>query len=224
MYKVDAQQAFWIKWNIKHIETLSHKELEILLAADGEFEVVGRLRESHTIELQQKLLANMGRIGTLTAIPATFEVEVTVYVPDLERKLIPVAVPVLGKSPGVCYVGRPGDHDKRLVLSEDACEAICDAIQDMDLTKIHANAHETVEYLRNTEDLLRALESGIALPSSNSTTWKDIPSPSGATKVVGNKVQARVLGLVGNAATFDVQKPLSGGEAAKAGIVLMVRL
>lgn len=224
VYKVDAEQAFWIKWDVKHIETLSHSELDILLVPDGEFEVTGRLRESHAIELQQKLLANMGRIGLPAAIPATFEVELSVYVPNLEKKLTQVDIPVLGRLPGVCYVGRPGDQDKRLILCEEACEAICDVMQSLDLNQIYENTRETIEYLRATEDLLRALESGIALPSSSSTAWKDIPSPSGATKTVGNKQQPRILGLVRNATGLDIQQPLGNGEACKGGIVLVVRI
>lgn len=224
VYRIDAEQTFWIKWDVKHIETLSHRELEALLAVDGEFEVVARLRESHAIELQQKLLANMGRIGLPAAMPATFEVALNVYVPNLEKKLAPISIPVLGVSPGVCYVGRPGDQEKRLVLNDDACEAICDAIQVLDLSQVHATAHEAIEYLRSTEELLRALVTGVTLPSMTSTGWKDIPSPTGATRTVGQHVQPRVLGLVGNAATMDIQKVLTNSEVGKAGVVLVVRL
>lgn len=223
VFNIEGQDAFWIKWDVKHIETLSHTELEELLGESGDFNVVARLRESHAMEIQQKLLANMGRIGLPAAAPATFEVNLSIYVPNKEQMLTTVNVPALEKLPGVCFVGRQGDAGKRLVLCEDACEAICDAIQEINLTQVHVKAHETIEYLRNTEELLMALENGIELPGSSSTALKEIPSPSGAEKLFNSKYYPRILGFVGNADKIKAtEKRLESKELYSAGIVLLV--
>ncbi|WP_163022973.1 MULTISPECIES: hypothetical protein [Pseudomonas] len=219
VYKFEGGQAFWIKWNLKHIETVSHQQLDVLLGADGEFEVSARLRESHAIELQQKLLADLGRIGMPAAMPATFSVDVSVYVPGLEKKPLILNVPALDDTSGVCYVGR--DKEMRLVLCEEVCEAICDAVQAIDLSTVHQNSHEALEYLRSTSELLLALEKGISLPGQASNAWKDIPSPTGATRELHRQIQPRVVGLIGNFGCVD--KSLSNPELNKAGILIVVR-
>jgi len=208
----------WIKWDLKHIETIAHRELEELLAADNGFEIVARMRESHALELQQKLLASLGRVGLIAVMPATFPVRVEVYLPDLESKLRRLDVPVLEEFGGVCYVGRPGPGDMRLVLSEEACEAICDIIGSYDLSLVHRRAHEAVNHIRGSSDLLEVLERGVSLPSPQQQGFKDIAGPVGATSGVGQGASANIIGLVMR--NGDTTKALKGGEIKKAGVVI----
>ncbi len=217
--EMPEKQTFWIRWNLKHIETLAHDELANALAEEGELEIVARLRESHALELQQKLLSNLGRIGLVAPMPATFAMRVAAYVPDLERKLVRLEIPALQASDGVCYVGRAGQNDMRLVLSEDACEAICEQIGVVDLARVHENAHEAVNYLRASGELLQALEHGISLPSPKQQGFKEIKSPSGASRGEGANAKVRAIGLIGRNMDIDVEI-LSNRDAALAGIVL----
>lgn len=206
---------WWIKWDLKHIETLSHAELAQILDAENGFEITARLREAHALELQQKLLSNLGRVGLIAPMPATFRMRVEAYLPDAKGGLVRLNIPALEQSDGVCYVGRAGQGDMRVVLCEGACEAICAAIESYDLTLVQANAREAVTYLLRSGELLQTLEQGVSLPSPQAQGFKDIPSPSGALKSDG---KPRVIGLV--IRNRDMQDVKLKGEVAKAGIVL----
>jgi hypothetical protein len=103
----------------------------------------------------------------------------------------------------------------RLVLTEDQCEGIADAIGAFDIAQIHPTAHTAFTYLRESSDLLIALEHGITLPTPQQSNFKEIPSPTGA--LLGSNV--RTIGwIVRNRSMNDVA--LSAAEVPKAGIVL----
>jgi hypothetical protein len=213
-------EYFWIKWDLKHIETVSHQELDRLLEGPHGFVLVARLRELHALELQQKLLSTLGRVGLMASIPATFPVTVEVYLPDNEKRPRALNLPLPGVAGGNRFVGRSGEKDMRLVLTEAACDAICQAIQDVDLNVVHPNARPAVQYLRESGELQLALERGIVLPSLTAQGWKEIPSPSGATIGEGSHAKVRPIGLVGTKACLDRQLP--NAEMPKAGILICV--
>lgn len=205
---------FWIHWNLKHVLSFSHAEINRLLDDAAGFVIVDRLRESHALEVQQKLLSSLGRVGLTAPMPATFLMKVEVFLPDTDKKLFRLSVPSLAVD-AVCFVGRPGEKDMRLVMTEDQCEDISEAISSFDVEKIHTNARTAFTYLRESSDLLVALEHGITLPSPNQNTFKDIISPTGA--MLGT--HPRTIGMVArNRSMEDVS--LSTGDIAKAGIVL----
>ena len=53
----------WIKWNLKNVKSLERDELDRLVGEDASLKRIGRLREIYAIEIQQVLLADLGRIG-----------------------------------------------------------------------------------------------------------------------------------------------------------------
>ena len=214
-------QRYWIKWNLKHIETLSFAEFDRALKSGEGFELIARLRESHALELQQKLLSSLGRVGLTAPIPATFPLQVEVYLPNLQRRLTRLDIPALTGNVGVCYVGR-GEPPMRLVLNEDACDAICQSVDTANLAQVHPDAHEAINYLRGSAELLHALERGVALPGPDSEEFKDVPSPSSAMAVDGTATTPRIVGLVTR--MTELEKPaLSRSQGRKAGIILAVR-
>ena len=203
----------WIKWDLKHVLTLVPDEIGRLFDDAGGFATVARLRESHALELQQKLLSSLGRVGLMAPMPGTFLMRVELLLAGTDRRLFNVPVPSL-TARGVCFVGRP-DKGMRLVLTEDQCEGISDAIGGIDIDQINLDAQLAFAYLRDSSDLLVALERGISLPTSQQSNFKEIPSPTGA--MLGTHI--RTIGLiVRNRPMEDVS--LSNAEIRKAGIVL----
>jgi hypothetical protein len=207
-------ERYWVRWNVKHIETLSHAEIDKLLSGEHPpFEIIARLRESHALELQQKLLSSLGRIGITAPMPATFHMTVEAYLPDTSKKPFRLEIPALNDG-GVCFIGRPGDDGKpqeRLVLAEDACEAICQAVGAVDLETVHSSAHEIIKHLRNSDDLLQALEKGVALPGAQSQAYKDIEAQNG-----------KVIGLI-NRYKINVETgQITNKHLLKSGIILSV--
>ncbi|HEY1757093.1 MAG TPA: hypothetical protein VGG72_17090 [Bryobacteraceae bacterium] len=216
-------ETFWIKWDLKHIETVSHEDLSLLLEEPNGFVLTARLRESHALELQQKLLSNLGRVGLTAPMPATFPIHVEVYLPDIDKRPKRLEIPLLNQDGGIRFVGRSGDAETRLVLTETTCDAICERIQNVDLNMVHPNAHGAVIYLRESGDLLLALERGVALPSPAAQTWKDMPSPSGSTIGEGAQKKIRTIGFVGNKAFVEAQtRQLAAADVYKAGILLSI--
>lgn len=206
-------KEYLIKWDLKHIETVSHDDLEFLLSDEGEFKVIARLREAHAIELQQRLLASLGRVGLPAPMPATFDFELIVAVPNAEKKCMKLTIPVLENSPPVCYVGR-GDI-KRLILCEAAGEAICEALQELDLDTVYPDAREAIRYAIDSNQLVSLLEKGLDI-KLNQTDWKDVPCPSGTMD--GQKVRA--ICLLGTTSLLD--SILTNGNA-KRGVLLAFR-
>lgn len=209
----------WIKWDLRNLQMLTHEELDRALNDAAGLGVFARLRESHALELQQKLLSSMGRVGLIAPMPATFAMRVEAYVPGPDRKLVKLNVPVLPESECVCYVGRSGLKHTRLVLTEGACEAICEHLVSADLATVHSSTHDAIKYLRETGELLQALEKGIPLPSPESRDFKDVESPSGARIGDGANAKTRVIALIArNKDMVDVTLP--NVSLAKAGVII----
>lgn len=203
---------FWIKWDLKHIETLTHGQLEALLSDGGTFEIAARLRESHALELQQKLLSNLGRIGLVAPMPATFNMRIEAFVPDIDGVLTRADISTLDDG-GVCFIGRDPEGKKseeRLILTENACEAIWTYVCSIDPATIHERTRPLVNEVRFTADVLQALEQGLSLPTTTDS-FKEVKAPSG--KVIGlvkrSKIQA------------DVDK-LERQQLPKAAVVLSI--
>lgn len=202
---------FWIKWDLKHIETLAHSQLESLLSA-GSFEVVARLRESHALELQQKLLSNLGRIGLVAPMPATFNMRIEAFVPNVDGVLIRADIPTLDDG-GICFIGRDPDGKKseeRLILTENACEAVWTYVTSIPPATINERTRALVNEVKFTADVLQALEQGLSLPTSTDS-FKEIKAPSG--KVVGLVKRSKIQGGV------DI---LERGHLSKAAVVLSI--
>lgn len=211
------EARYWIKWDLKHVDTISHEALAAALAADGGLALVARLREAHALELQQKLLSAMGRVGLPAPMPATFPMRVRIAYPGLDRVPVPLDIPTLNDD-GVCFVGRPGTAKMRLVLSEDACDAVSAAIAALDPALVYPNAVEALRYLQdNPDELLDALSIGLPLPAPDATSYKAIPSPSGA--LIGQNV--RSIGLILRNGKEEIA--IDGGQAPKAGFVVHTR-
>ncbi|MFC5316515.1 hypothetical protein, partial [Azospirillum rugosum] len=74
-------QLSWIAWRMKHIDTVSWHDLRLALA-HGTVRIVARLREAPALEIQQRLLSGLGRVGLIAPLPATFPVSIEAYVPN----------------------------------------------------------------------------------------------------------------------------------------------
>ena len=216
VFTLDDTQ-YWVKWDLKHVDTLGQDALAASLAHDGGLTLVGRLREAHALELQQKMLSGMGRVGLPAPMPATFPMTVRIAYPGPDRIPVTIPLPAL-ENDGVCFVGRPGTGKMRLVLSEDGGETVSVAVAALETALVHPNALQALTYLKdNPSELLDLLAGGALLPGPDSTTYKAIPSPSGA--LIGQNV--RNIGLILRNGNEDA--PLDNGLIPKAGIIIQVR-
>ncbi|WP_342629720.1 hypothetical protein AAC691_08585 [Nguyenibacter vanlangensis] len=206
----------WIKWQIKHIDTVSWQGLDAALG-NGDIRVVARLRESHALEIQQRVLSGLGRVGLVANLPATFPVDVEAYVADLDGRPRRLDVDALADG-AVCFVGRDtrGDEVLKLVLTEGGCDGVIAALEGIESGQIAERARTAFGHVTGSPDLRRMLTSGLDLRSAGSTSWFHIPSETGTTKNVPK------MGLLAwNYAVPDT--PLQNKDLSKAGIILLVK-
>jgi len=206
----------WIKWNLKNIDTVSQTALEAALK-DGDIRTVARLRDAHAIELQQRVLAGLGRVGLVAPMPATFPVEVEVLYANAEGRLAPLPVAALSDG-AVCFVGRDdgGKQNTRLVMTEGGCDGIIEAVAGLDGNQVAPAARTAFDHIRATSDLRKLLSKGIDLNNVGATNWKLIPSETGADKNV------RSMAIVAwNYVIPD--EPLKRDVLNKTGIALLIK-
>lgn len=208
-------ERYWIKWNLKHVDMIAPARLAKSVE-EGGLQVVARLRESHALELQQKMLSGMGRVGLPGLLPAAFPVLVRAYVPGADKVPVPLQIEAL-EAESTCFVGRPGIGAMRLVLTDDACEQVERTVAALDVNAVHARAREALQYLQdNPDELTTALVNGLELPSPDANQFKGIPSPSGAMN--GNKV--RSIGVIARNRKED--QALGSGDLVNAGLIVLV--
>ncbi|UPL05441.1 hypothetical protein PisoF_01089 [Pseudomonas sp. IsoF] len=201
----------WVKWNLKHIDTVSHQQLTQALDS-GNLRVVGRLREGHALELQQRVLAGLGRVGQMAALPGTFPVQLDAFYPDLEGRLQILQIDALSDG-AVCFAGRDdrGSPMLRLVMTEMSSDGVLAALASLNEDQVAQRTRTILRTVRSSPDLRRLMAQGLDLKGVNDKTWKDVTSEAGAS-----------LGLLAwNYPLPDV--PLSNGHLSKAGVVLLIR-
>jgi hypothetical protein len=219
VFETSSKERFQVKWDLKHIETISPDELNVILTSPNGFEVAARLREAHALEIQQKLLSSLGRVGLIAPMPATFPVKIEAYLPDVDKRLFKLTVPALTNNQGVYFVGRKNEKPARtLVLCEDACEALCEAIQSIDLERVHPTTRETILELRAGGELL-ILQRGVDCSGVTDQTFREIVSVHAAA--AERSQERRAIGLIRKIGAW-MEQPLNGSFLRKAGVVLVV--
>ena len=188
----------WIKWDVKHVHMLSHAELNNILHPDHpSFEKVARLRDLHALELQQKLLASMGRVGLAAPMPATHTVRIEAFTVTREKTLRKLEIASLADG-AVCFIGRTADGEKsqeKLILTERACEDICRAIDLVDPETVHDKSKDILKTIQKSNVLLQTLEHGITIANANSDRFIEFKSSDDAVQglIARNRKQIETL-------------------------------
>jgi len=167
-------KLFSIEWDLKHIDTMSWPQLRESLEKE-KVRVVARLREAHALELQQKLLSGLGRVGLVATLPATFPLNIQAFVPDINGIPQLLNVPSFNQG-GVCFVGRDKDSNQvvRLVITEDGCDGLQDAIQEIPDEQVEPFALKALKHIRSSGELRRLLLNGIDLTKVSDSRWAPI--------------------------------------------------
>lgn len=205
----------WIKWDLKHIDTVSYGQLNYVLE-ENDLVVAARLREAHALELQQRVLSGLGRVGTIATLPATFTVDVEVYYPNSEG--IPTRLDIQALAEGaVCFVGRDSKSDPivRLIMTDHCSDNVLDTFFALEEDKIAERAKIAFSHVRTSEDLRKMLVEGIDLKNVTDSRWSYIPSFT-------NNPQVPKIGLIAwNFGQFA--NALGNKDLAKAGIIILIK-
>ena len=175
----------WIKWNLKNIKTHSWSEIYDLFGTQKRLSRIGRLREIYAIEIQQMMLADVGRIGRPANLPVSFPVDVSLFYVGTDSKAQKLDVEEIESA--TCYVGRDKDSKPvhRLVLTEQACDHIERALRTLDADKLHQSARASLAAVKRDSGFFTKFELGEIRISPEKGT-KDV-------KGADNKVHAAII-------------------------------
>lgn len=211
-----GDELHWIKWNLKHIDTVSHEQLDQVFQSN-DLKVVARLREAHALELQQRLLSGLGRVGMMATLPATFPVCLEVYYPNTDGVPIRLEVPELADG-AVCFVGRDeaANQALRLIMTDHSCDGIIDRLAKLEENQVAEKARKAFTHVRTTSDLQHILTRGVCLKAAKDNAWSYISSETGSDNNVAK------MGLL--AWNYSVsEEPLASKDLTKAGVILLVK-
>lgn len=211
----------WISWKLKHVDTIAWKHLRRGIA-NGTVEIVGRLREAHALEVQQRMLSGLGRVGLLAPMPATFPVHVSIQTLAVDGTLRDLDVPELSTG-AVCYVGRDvaGKTVARLVMTEGACDGIEDALRALDPEQIAPGARPPIKHMIGSGELRRMLEAGLDV----SKTIEKLRSNKNGWSVIPSKAPVHEIPQLGQVA-WNFHPPalaVTGNEQKKSGVLISIR-
>ncbi len=161
-------RRYWIAWDLRDFEVWTPQEVGVRLAGGGSHRRLIRLREGTAVELQQKMLAEIGRVGQVAHLPGTFPVDVELHGVAADGSWAAVDLPALARDGGVCFAGRDADSDPnlRLVLSEAACDQIAAHIATITDADVPDNARLALARLQAGPAFASKLESGLDVTSA----------------------------------------------------------
>ncbi|MDA8232155.1 MAG: hypothetical protein M0006_12530 [Magnetospirillum sp.] len=162
------QPRMSIDWDLDDQRMLTRDELAHLIRAEGPYSVGLRLRESNALELQQRMLADMGRVGLVSKMPFTFPVEVLMFTTDADGKLMALELPITTGDGGVCITGRDaeGNDLTRLILTEASVDEILTVIPKIEEGQVHPRARETLKRLQASASFRSFLQRGLKAPAA----------------------------------------------------------
>jgi hypothetical protein len=163
------QPRMSIEWDLDDQRMLKRDELADLIHRQGPYSVGLRLRESNALELQQRMLSDMGRVGLLSNMPFTFPVEVLMFTTDVEGKPTTLDLPITTREGGVCITGRDSDGEDltRLVLTEDAVDEILSVIPKIEEGQVHVRTRDTLKKLQASASFRSLLQRGLKAPAAS---------------------------------------------------------
>ncbi len=206
-----GERRVWLRWDAKDLLALTPAEIAELLS--GHYRIHLRLREGHALELQQRLLAEMGRIGLIAQMPGTFPVRVTAYShgPASLREL---SLPVTAREGGVCYVGRDkdGNEQTKLVMTEGAIDELLTAVESITAAEVHERARDALARLQKAKSFGTMLQQGMPVPKSDQTSFATIKA---TVPEDGDQIKEGVIGLI-------ARNPSTLPQTARNGALVLV--
>ena len=199
----------WIRWNLKNAQSHDWGALEKFFGDDNKVRRIGRLREIYAIEIQQMLLSDLGRIGKPANLPVPFPVAVSLFYVDAKAKARKIDVEAIESA--ACYVGRGESPEPvhRLVLTEQSCDRIEQALHALDRETVHNSAKASLDAVKSDRGFFMRFERGEI----------DMSADKGTKEIKGddNKVYAVIM----RGQELDEGSEV-GGSSKKAALLVKV--
>lgn len=153
-------------WKLKDVRTIPGGLLRRWIERESLIHI-GRLREAYSLEVQQLVLSQLGRVGVPAPLPAKFSVQCEAGFVNGAGRYVALDCPSLRALGGELYVGRDGDGsaEGRLLLFEDTCRDLVEAIRRVDAGEVSSNARESLSYLQSEVFLAGLAQAGLEAPT-----------------------------------------------------------
>ncbi|MEI9931857.1 MAG: hypothetical protein WDM89_15290 [Rhizomicrobium sp.] len=210
-----------ITWELDDQRLLKSNEVSSILGAVGPYSLAARLRESNALELQQRMLADMGRVGIVSKMPFTFAVDVSLLTPEADGTLKAVDLPVTSSDRGVCITGRDkkGADLTRLILTESSVDEILRVIPTIEPAQINERARETLKRLQASTSFRSLLQRGLNAPEATPKgNFQPLKVPAKTND--GKEPNDEIVGLI--VRNLGEPTPLSGNDLKHGAIVLVL--
>ena len=163
----------WIRWDLKRRRTIPRETICQGLQNETTYQRAGRIRQTYTNEIHQRMLADMGRIGQPSNLPATFPVSVALYAVSPDGSGRALAVNELDTA--VCFVGRDekGDRVEHLVFGEAACDALGVLVQGYAAEDVHRAARRSLEAMKTDITFFERFEKGLVEVPQTDGKWRE---------------------------------------------------
>lgn len=188
VFRANNGSTYWIKWHLKERQTIPLQALRDGLRSEMKYVRLGRIRETYATEIQQRLLADMGRIGQPANPPVTFPVSISLYAVSPDQTARSVSVEGLGTV--VCLWRAKGSCLDRLVLDEAVCDALKDMIQAYSTDNVYSAARPSLEAMKTDIGLFERFERGLIKVPQKDNKWE-------AEKGADNRIYLHIVRNVG---------------------------
>lgn len=217
--QLPGQSRMSIVWDLEDQRMLTKAELAALIADHGPYQAKLRLRESNALEIQQDLLSQMGRVGTMSKMPFTFPVDVIVSIFDKEGGVKPLELPITIADGGVCIIGRDQDGNDlpKLILTETAVDEILEAIPLIQAGNVNERSIDALKRLQDSAPFRSELRSGLRAPWASQGNLVSVKYPGTILDSKGKPKDETVALIVRNPGKI---KP-SVQDLKSAAIVIM---
>ena len=201
------EERKWIKWILKDVKTLELNELDKWLNKTKRLIRIGRLREVYAIEIQQRMLAHLGRIGRPANLPVPFPVDISFFYVGTDSKANKLETEKFETT--ACYVGRDKASKPihRLVLTEQGCDRIERALHTLEPKKFHDLAQRSLASVKSDSGFFTRFERGEL----------QIPLERGGKKQ--HKAGSEIQALIVRGDDFEEGSIVSGDDRKAALIV-----
>lgn len=211
-----------ISWDLDDQRMLTRDELGALVADAGNYVLSVRLRESNALELQQRMLSEMGRVGLLSKLPFTFPVDVSFHSVEADGALREIELPSTSREGGVCITGRDSKEDMtRLILTEPAVDEVLRAIASIDPETVHDRSRDALARLKDSASFRTQLQRGLNAPGPTvKGKLQQLKTLSAAVVKEGEEQKFDIVGLI--ARNPGEIQTLDKNMASSAGIVVII--
>ncbi len=156
-----GDERFVIDWDILSPETWLLNDLASKL--ETEVNLVRRFRQPFASQLQQVFLGNLGRVGTLTAVPSRYPAALSIFLKSSDGKAKLVHQCGLHSGEAVCLVGRSKrDLKEWLLLSAQARKNLRDIFAESKKSNPPKNGQKFLDAVDDPA-FYRALTAGLAM-------------------------------------------------------------